>query len=107
VSLLKVTEISEYAPWTFAFTLKTKQREFRLFAPTAEERDLWVAGINRIMNVPVEDPLFKPTAIMSVQDLEAEEVLLTEGNKDSQRRSSFSKPLKLHAVEEETKRQET
>ena len=36
-----------------------------LFAPTAEERDLWVNGFNRVMQIPVIDPNFVPMGVMT------------------------------------------
>jgi hypothetical protein len=48
------------APWKHSFELKTNNRVYFLLAPTIEERDLWVNGLNRIFGVPVEDPNFKP-----------------------------------------------
>lgn len=75
---------SSDVPWKYSFELKTNQRIYQLYAPTAEERDLWVAGINRVMNVPVDDPAFIPVNKMSTHDLEAEEVTMTEGNNNNQ-----------------------
>ena len=54
------TWANESIEWKFSFEMKTTQRVFILFAPTIEERDIWVNGINRIIEVPVFDPFFKP-----------------------------------------------
>jgi hypothetical protein len=77
-----------------------------LFAPTTEERDLWVNGLNRIMGIPVEDPRFKPMQMTTKADLDmAEQVTMTEGNTDAPLKKKATKS-KLESVEEE-KRQET
>lgn len=77
-----------------------------LFAPTNEERDLWVNGLNRIMGVPVEDPRFKPMQMTTKADLDmAEQVTMTEGNAEAPVKIE-AKKSKLEVVEEE-KRQET
>ena len=52
-------------PWQYSFELKTHARSFMLFAPTAEERDLWVNGFNRVMQIPVIDPNFVPMGVMT------------------------------------------
>ena len=52
-----------------------------LFAPTAEERDLWVNGFNRVMQIPVIDPNFVPMGVMTKQQLNLhEQIMQTEGN---------------------------
>ena len=52
-----------------------------LFCPTAEERDLWVNGFNRVMQIPVIDPNFVPMGAMTKQQLNLhEQVVMTEGN---------------------------
>jgi hypothetical protein len=52
-----------------------------LYAPTSEERDLWVKGIHRIMAIQVNDPTFVPGDVTTKADLEmAESVTMTEGN---------------------------
>ena len=33
-------------PWIFSFELKSVERVYTLYAPTKEERDLWVNGIS-------------------------------------------------------------
>ena len=52
-------------PWWYSFELKTHSRSFLLFAYTPEERDLWVNGINRILQVPVIDTNFVPMAVIT------------------------------------------
>jgi hypothetical protein len=52
---------------------------FALYAPTKEERDLWVNGIHRILKIPVKDPMFKAMGIMRRNQLMAE-VAPTEGS---------------------------
>jgi hypothetical protein len=47
-------------PWTFSFQLVTHQRIYDLFAPTAEERDLWVNALYRLHNITIDDPSFEP-----------------------------------------------
>jgi len=54
-------------PWMYSFELKTHARSFMLFCPTAEERDLWVNGFNRVMQIPVIDPNFVPMGAMTKQ----------------------------------------
>ena len=53
ICIQRIQTIAEFdgkaTPWTFAFELKTHARSFLLFAPTAEERDLWVNGFNRVL----------------------------------------------------------
>ena len=52
-----------------------------LFAPSAEERDLWVNGFNRVMQVPVIDPNFVPMGVMTKSQLNThEQVIMTDGN---------------------------
>ena len=46
-------------PWQFCFELQTLDRSFTLFAPTKEERDLWVNGFHALMGIPVQDPDFE------------------------------------------------
>ena len=46
--------------WDWRFDLETVDRTFILFAPTEEERDLWVNGINRLTGIPISDPDFVP-----------------------------------------------
>jgi hypothetical protein len=82
-------------PYKFSFEIKTSKRIYQLYAPTAEERDLWVFGINRIMNVPVDDPSFTPLKMITGRD--SETILNTEGNNNSQRQASASK---INVVEE-------
>lgn len=52
-------------PWQFSFELRTHARSLLLLAPTAEERDLWVNGFNRILQIPVIDPNFVPMGMMT------------------------------------------
>ena len=40
--------------------LKTKKRVYVLYAPTEEERVLWLNGFSRLLGVPVNDPYFTP-----------------------------------------------
>lgn len=73
--------ITNEVPWKHSFELKTKTRTYVLFAPTSEERDLWVKGLHRIMGVQVNDPSFVPGDVTTKADLEmAESVTMTEGN---------------------------
>ena len=46
--------------WDWRFDIETVDRTFILFAPTEEERDLWVNGINRLTGIPISDPDFVP-----------------------------------------------
>ena len=52
ISDIRISE-DKLAAWKYQFELKTKSRSYTLFAPTAEERDLWVNGFKRIYGVPV------------------------------------------------------
>jgi len=55
-----------------------------LFAPTQEERDLWVNGINRLLGVAVNDPMYLPIGTLTKQSLNLHnEVVMTEGNEQS------------------------
>ena len=66
----KITEIGgREPPWYFSFELKTHDRSFILFAPTIEERDLWVNGFNRILQIPVIDPNFVPMGNLTKSQL--------------------------------------
>ena len=74
---------SEYSdmPWKFSFEIKTTERLYCLFAPTQEERDLWVNGINRLMGIPVKDSQFVPMGFVNKADLNLhDQVVMTEGN---------------------------
>ena len=58
--------------WQYSFILETKHREFKFFAPTLEERDLWVESLHLYMNVPVRvtlAPGFKIPSLMNAQDV--------------------------------------
>ena len=37
----------------FSFILETKNKEYKLFAPTIEERTLWIESLHMYMGVPV------------------------------------------------------
>jgi hypothetical protein len=37
----------------FSFILETKNKEYKLFAPTVEERTLWIESLHMYMGVPV------------------------------------------------------
>ena len=39
--------------WKHSFVLETKYRSYKFFAPTVEERDLWVEAFHLYMGVPV------------------------------------------------------
>ena len=55
-----------------------------LYAPTLEERDLWVNGIRRLINVPVKDPFFKPMQPVSKTSLHmTKQYTMCEGSNDS------------------------
>jgi hypothetical protein len=41
-------------PYKYWFTLVTTSREYKLFAPTAEERDLWVECFYRFLFVRID-----------------------------------------------------
>jgi len=56
-------------PWKYSFELETKGRSYVLYAPTLEERDLWVNGIRRLINLPVKDPCFRPMQMVSKASL--------------------------------------
>ena len=50
-----------------------------MFAPTEEERDLWVNGIYRLLNIPVEDAAFTPMKPQSKQaHTVRQEIVLTD-----------------------------
>jgi len=49
-------------PYKHWFVLVTVKREFKLFAPTREERDLWVEGLHRMLFVPVDMPCWEMKA---------------------------------------------
>ena len=88
-------------PWKHSFELRTRERTYFLLAPTTEERDLWVNGLNRIFGVAVNDPNFRPMQMTTKADLEmAEQVTMTEGNNDAPERKTASQN-KLESVEEE------
>ena len=53
--------------WKFYFEIKTKSRDYKLFCPTKEERDLWISSFNRIMNIPIADTSFKLIGDVSLQ----------------------------------------
>ena len=54
-----------------------------LFAPTLEERDLWVNGFHRVLNIPVHDKSFVPMGVISRDQLNLHEhVMQTEGNNE-------------------------
>ena len=73
--------ITNEVPWKHSFELNTKSRTYVLYAPTSEERDLWVKGLHRIMGIVVNDPTFVPGEITTKADLEmVESVTMTEGN---------------------------
>ena len=58
-SIRTVTEVEgKVVPWNFSFTIKTAKRSLMLFAPTSEERDIWVECFNRLFKVPILDPVF-------------------------------------------------
>jgi hypothetical protein len=81
----KVNEMPDNAcPWGWSFELKSKGRSFLLFAPTEEERDLWVNGFHRLLGVPVNDLNFEPMAVMTKTDMlnHQNEVMQTEGDED-------------------------
>ena len=42
-----------HTPWQFSFELKTQTRNYLFLCPTEEERDLWINGLNRILQIPV------------------------------------------------------
>ena len=65
------TNVNKQIPWKYSFELKTHQRDYELFAPSQEERDLWVNGFNRILAVPVFDDSFVPMGIVSKQTIDA------------------------------------
>ena len=68
-------------PWIYSFDLKTVERVYTLYAPTKEERDLWVNGISRILRVPVTDPDFVPMGAVSKAQINLhQQVMQTEGN---------------------------
>lgn len=67
ISAAAQIDISE-VPWKHSFELKTKQRIYVLFAPTSEERDFWVNGMNRIFGVSIQDPSFKPMEMTTKAD---------------------------------------
>jgi hypothetical protein len=58
-----------YLPWKYSFELATKQRSYVLYAPTMEERDLWVNGISRLLALRVEDPSWQPMKLISKDNL--------------------------------------
>ena len=87
-------------PWKFSFELKTKQRIFQLYAPTQEERDLWVNGIHRILGVPVDDPDWVPMSVTTQNDLDkAEDITINEGNNRPNSRQKLNNS-KLDSIEE-------
>ena len=68
-------------PWSFSFELKTNQRIYKLYAPTAEERDLWVNGFNRVLRVEVVDDDFEPMGAITRTEINLhQQVMQTEGN---------------------------
>jgi len=40
----------------YSFKLVTEKRIFLLFAPTRQERNLWVQAFNKMLYVPIEQP---------------------------------------------------
>lgn len=98
-------------PWQFSFELRTHARSLLLLAPTAEERDLWVNGFNRILQIPVIDPNFVPMGMMTKAQLNQnlhEQFMATEGNnvtganmsKDNQMKNNLSQALQNQKREE-------
>ena len=55
--------------WNFPFELRTATRTYVLFAPTNEERDLWVNGLHRIVKIGVNDVNFRPTGLLTKKDI--------------------------------------
>lgn len=90
-------------PWKFSFELNTTERIFELFAPTVEERDLWVNGLHRILNIPVNDIGFVPMQMSTKQDIEfSDDFLMTDGNVSHVIDNTvIKKEVKLETVEEE------
>ena len=76
-------------PWWYSFELKTHARSFLLFAFTPEERDLWINGFNRLLQIPVIDTNFVPMAIITKSHMQhmqsLDQVTMTEGNNLDQR----------------------
>ena len=52
-----------------------------MFAPTEEERDLWVNGFNRVLRVEVADAAFSPMGAVSRAEINlSSQIMATEGN---------------------------
>ena len=67
--------------WRFSFELKTNARIYKLYAPTSEERDLWVNGFNRVLRIEVIDPDFEPMGAVTRTEINLhQQVMQTEGN---------------------------
>ena len=109
----KVNDIADNAcPWGWSFELKSKGRSFLLFAPTEEERDLWVNGFHRLLGVPVNDLNFEPMAVMTRQDManHQNEVMQTEGDEaeeDNVAPAKYSNMINNHNHDDEEIKEET
>ena len=69
--------------WKYSFELKCQDRTYKLFAPTEEERDLWVNGFNRVLRVEVADEAFSPMGAISRTEINLhQQVMATEGNNE-------------------------
>ena len=66
---LKINPQIPDCPNIYSFDLKTKRRSYTLYAPTAEERDLWVNGFRRFFQVPVIDAKFRPMEMLTRDSL--------------------------------------
>lgn len=67
--------------WQWSFVLETVKRNYRLFAPTREERDLWVDAFNRLQNILIRDTNFQPLKALTKDTLNMhEQFQLTQGN---------------------------
>ena len=58
--------------WPHFFTLETRHREFKFFAPTLEERDLWIESLHLYMNIPVRvtlAPGFNIPSLMNAKNV--------------------------------------
>ena len=64
---------------------------FKLYAPTVEERDLWINGFNSILDLPVADATFTPMGMLSVQELK-QEVADCEETHNSEESEEVEKP---------------
>ena len=71
--MLRIKDISSEGqitkcPYKYWFTLVTASRDYKLFAPTREERDLWVEGFYRLLFVPIANFKLKACVVPDLKE---------------------------------------